>query len=352
MITKLRVSNFRSLGREVEIELGSMTALVGANGAGKSNIADALRFMADCVTSSPAHALAARQGIRSLLRRGAGDGAVVECRIEGKDDRGEGVWEFIIRAGESEDAFCVANEHSGRPGEILASAAASKNNSTSVSGPRVPTLAEALRSLAIYSLFPNRLRAPQSPNPTKPMLGTGDNWASTLKSLDKRTAGSELIAGLQKLVGDIDDYRVQQAGGFLIPEFRHGADDRWLGAAQESDGTLRVAAMLTALFQEPPPALIGFEEPELAVHPGALPVLYDFLREASARSQILITTHSSDLLDLLPIDDIRVVERRDGVTTAARVEERQRDLVRRHLLSPSELLYAEGLRAEGARDDG
>ncbi|WP_437564619.1 AAA family ATPase [Sorangium sp. So ce542] len=217
-------------------------------------------------------------------------------------------------------------------------------------------LMEELRSVAIYSLFPDVLRAPQHPDPSKPMSTKGSNWASTLRALQRSTWGAELVAALGRIASDIDEYRVTEAGGFLIPEFRHGVDaqgrERWHGAAQESDGTLRVAALLTALFQEPAPALLGFEEPELGVHPGAISLLYDFLKEASTRSQILLTTHSPDLLDLVPIDDLRVVDRRAGATTLARVEERQRELVRKRLMSTSDLLHAEGLRAEGTAGDG
>jgi predicted ATPase len=216
------------------------------------------------------------------------------------------------------------------------------------------SLLDEFRGVAVYSCFPNTLRSPQNPNPIRPMTSSGDNWASTLKSVNKSKWGAELTAALGRITGDIDGYRVTQAGGFLIPEFRHGIDgpkgsERWLGAAQESDGTLRIAAILTALFQEPPPSLIGFEEPELSVHPGALPILFDFLKEASTRSQILLTTHSPDLLDLMPIDGIRVVERNDGITTVAPVDERQRELVRKRLITTSNLLHAEGLRPEGAR---
>lgn len=225
-----------------------------------------------------------------------------------------------------------------------------------VSAEVLEPLINALRRIAVYSVFPNRLRAPQEPNPVQPMTATGDNWASTLASMNKTSWGGELLDGLGRIAGDIDDYRVAHAGGFLIPEFRHGVDasghERWLGAAQESDGTLRVAAILTALFQEPAPSLLGFEEPELAVHPGAIPVLFDFFKEATTRSQILLTTHSPDLLDLLSIDDIRVVERRDGATAVSRVEGRQRELVRKRLMSASDLLHAEGLRPEGAGGDG
>ncbi|WP_437663243.1 AAA family ATPase [Sorangium sp. So ce1182] len=221
---------------------------------------------------------------------------------------------------------------------------------------RFAPLMEELRSVAIYSLFPDVLRAPQHPDPSKPMSTKGSNWASTLRALERSTWGTELVAALGRLAVDIDEYRVTQAGGFLIPEFRHGLDaqgrERWYGAAQESDGTLRVAAVLTALFQDPAPVLLGFEEPELGVHPGAIPLLFDFLKEASTRSQVLLTTHSPDLLDLVPIDDVRVVERRDGATTVARVDERQRELVRKRLMSTSDLLHAEGLRPEEPASDG
>ena len=166
------------------------------------------------------------------------------------------------------------------------------------------------------------------------------------------------MTGLGRLVGDIDDYEVTNVGDrYLIPRFCHRVAGehgpaRWLAAAQESDGTLRLAGILTALFQQPSPTLLGFEEPELAIHPGALPVLYDFLAEGSVRSQILLTTHSPDLLDLLALDDVRVVERQRGATTVARVEPRQRDLVKKRLLSSSEILHAEGLQPEGGRADG
>jgi predicted ATPase len=210
-------------------------------------------------------------------------------------------------------------------------------------------LVDELSRIAVYSLFPPTLRQPQNPDPTRPMRRHGENWASTLRALDRERQGAELLAALGRIVGDIDDYRVTAVGGFLIPEFRHGVQngrERWFGAAQESDGTLRIAALLTALLQEPPPSLIGIEEPELAVHPGALPILVDYLKEASQRTQVVITTHSPELLDLLPPESLRVVERVDGATTVRDLAADQKELLRKHLYSTSDLLRAEGLRGE------
>lgn len=399
MIRRLYVSNYRSIGEGLQLDLGNLTVLVGPNGSGKSNVTDALRFLADCLDRSLEQAVAARRGFREIARWSPDHPREIELAVECERPHGEGFWGFTLAAGVEEDSFVVKREFAsfwprgsderqrpalddflrspdgmdlpqqifegdqlrafyrsaegwrGAPG-LVPIALHNTSLGLPFAAPTVSNLVDELRSVAVYVLFPNILRAPQPPDPTRPMRSSGDNWASTLKALKRPAWGDELIAGLQRLVGDIDDYRVAQAGGFLIPEFRHGTAgaggrERWFGAAQESDGTLRLAAMLTALFQEPALSLLGFEEPELAVHPGSIPVLFDFFQEACNRSQILLTTHSPDLLDLVPVDDLRVVDRRGGVTTVARVEERQRDLVRQRLVSTSDLLHAEGLQPEG-----
>lgn len=409
-ITRVFARNYRSIG-EVDLELGAMTALVGPNGSGKSNLADVLRFIGDCARGPLGWAVAERQGFGALRHWAADEGARITLGVQVRSHDGEGIWAFTLGPAEQGDGFEVISEralwaerHFGdweherierllrleeqdeaiqlsenMPGDtnfvrgsrfyhgegVIASGkdGAPHWGMVSQSALLFPALANrgletilsALQGVAVYSPFPNTLRRIQGPNAARPMLAGGDNWASTLRALDKARWGGEIVAALGKLVGDIDDYRVSLVGGVLIPEFRHGVDPdgqgRWLGALQESDGTVRVAAMLTALYQEPNPSLLGFEEPELAVHPGALPLLFDFLDEASTRSQILLTTHSPNLLDLLDIEGIRVVERRDGVTTVARVDARQRDLVRRRLFSTSDLLHSEGLRAEGESGD-
>jgi len=400
MITRLYASNYRSIGEGLDLRLGPLTVLVGPNGSGKSNIIDVFQFLHDCVNTTLSDAVATRQGFGGLSRWSPGKPHVIDLAIDyaigatpafwgislAHCDQKKDNYEWDYQVFREFASFAVLSESSPRPGldEFLRSQDGrdlpeslfanegtycyfrTMDNARPGSITRALVVADSrlalrgvheaksllaeIRRIAIYSLFPNTLRAAQNPNPVKPMLSSGDNWASTLKALNKKDRGAELSAALKKITGDIDDYRVVQAGGYVIPEFRHGKGI-WRGAALESDGTLRIAAMLTALFQEPAPSLIGFEEPELAVHPGALPILYDYLVEASERSQIVITTHSPELMDLFDIDCIRVVERRNGVTTVAPVEERQRELVRKRLFSTSELLYAEGLRPEGTAND-
>jgi predicted ATPase len=99
-------------------------------------------------------------------------------------------------------------------------------------------------------------------------------------------------------------------------------------------------------LQEPPVPLIGIEEPELTVHPGAIPLLYDYLKQASRRSQVLVTTHSPELLDQMEAEEVRVVVRGPNGTTVSPMAGPQRAAVREGLLTLGEVLRTEGLQPD------
>ncbi len=111
--------------------------------------------------------------------------------------------------------------------------------------------------------------------------------------------------------------------------------------SQESDGTVRLLGLLVALYQQRSLPLIGIEEPELTVHPGALAVLADLLNEAARRSQVIVTTHSPDFIDCVTnykaVESLRIVELVKGVTTVWQVPDTQVKAVRENLFSPGEL---------------
>jgi predicted ATPase len=110
-----------------------------------------------------------------------------------------------------------------------------------------------------------------------------------------------------------------------------------------SDGTLRALAVLTAVFQfgdRAPAPLIGIEEPETALHPAAAGLLLDCLREGTRDRQVIVTTHSPDLLDNDEIgaEQLLAVISVDGKTTIGPVDAASRNALRDSLYRAGELL--------------
>ncbi len=91
-----------------------------------------------------------------------------------------------------------------------------------------------------------------------------------------------------------------------------------------SDGLLRFIATLSVLYQDNPPPLLCLEEPENGLHPEVIPVLAKAIKEASERTQIIITTHSAELLSYLDPEDIVTCERGEsGGTKLVRLEKKR-----------------------------
>jgi predicted ATPase len=89
--------------------------------------------------------------------------------------------------------------------------------------------------------------------------------------------------------------------------------------------------------------LVGVEEPETALHPAAAGVLLDALDEATVSTQVVVTTHSADLLDGFDRLDqgtarLLVAEYREGATVIGTINRASREAIREHLFSAGELL--------------
>ena len=114
-----------------------------------------------------------------------------------------------------------------------------------------------------------------------------------------------------------------------------------------SDGTLRVLGILAAIFQRPAPSLIVIEEPEATVHPGAIGTILDVLRHAGRFMQVVVTTHSPDVLDARWIEDrhLRIASWERGITRVSTVSPSVRAALREHLMGAGELLRSNAMTA-------
>ncbi|MYB50085.1 MAG: AAA family ATPase [Dehalococcoidia bacterium] len=216
---------------------------------------------------------------------------------------------------------------------------------------RLYLLHRELSELCFYHVFPNTIREPKKQINSRRLDEQGTNLTSVLREMQRNKIETgdfgDLRRSLTHVVPGITDVRTEAVGGYLVLKFKHSniVDGKgvWLDASQESDGTLRMLALLTAVYQRRRPPLLGIEEPESAVHPGVLAVLAEIFEEASLRTQVVITTHSPDLIDRLPIACIRAVEFVDGETKVGKISETQAQAVKQGLFTAGELHSMEGL---------
>jgi len=139
------------------------------------------------------------------------------------------------------------------------------------------------------------------------------------------------------------DVQPKSLGQKQTLEFRQdvGGKHAWrFDALNMSDGTLRALGILLAVYQPQPASLIAIEEPESTIHPAATEILMDILMDGVERSQILLTTHSPDVLDnkRLSDDQVIAVESVRGEALITPLTKTTRDMIRERLYTPGELL--------------
>lgn len=130
---------------------------------------------------------------------------------------------------------------------------------------------------------------------------------------------SQVLDRLKAIYADIEDIRIlTQAGRVQVFLIERGIS---IPATRLSDGTLRFLCLLTIFCNPKLPPLVCVDEPELGLHPDALVAVASLLKDASRRSQIIVTTHSKVIVDALTEspEDIVVCEKVDGCTRMTRL---------------------------------
>lgn len=379
-LTTVRLRNYRSIA-SAEVRLRPLTFLVGPNGSGKSNFLDALRFVADALRTSLDQALRDRNGIKEVRMRSAGHpthfslsmdfqlggggtgsyefriGARArggyevqseECRVRGPDALAPEAW-FRVRSGEVEASVAT------RP-----PAASDRLYLVNAAGlPQFRPVFDAFSRMGFYNLNPAAIREPQPPDAGDMLARDGWNLPSVIARLGAESPETKIRIEeyLEKVVpGVVGVDRKVMASRETI-EFRQvvrGAASPWkFDAANMSDGTLRALGILAAIFQPGNGAggrvtLVGLEEPELALHPGAAGILRDGLREASEQVQVVVTSHSPELIDdeRIDSDSLLAVSCEGGTTRIARPDAAARTALADRLYTAGELLRLNQLQPE------
>jgi predicted ATPase len=383
IIRKLVLKRFRSIPA-ASIDFDNPTILVGRNGSGKSNLVSAFSFLAESM-GSPLQAVFDRAGgISAVRNRSSGQsyppnlGMRLDLAHVNGDER-FGFYAFEVKALKNYGFSVVREQCSIGNGSSRAWFDRTDGQFRSNVEGLKPALDPAalglpviggeesfsavLRTLAgmrVYSIEPGKLRDMQEPDSGVALKSDGANVTSVLKEIERQVPQdfariSEILA---TIVPNTKGVQVQKHGKNLALQFTQEWGDKkpkrlnFEGFCM-SDGTLRAIGILAAVFQRPRPSLIAIEEPEATIHPGALESVLDLLRYASRHMQVLVTTHSPDLLDAKWIMDrhLRLVEWSEGATHVAAVSEANRQALQSHLMGAGELLRANALEPGRLFDD-
>lgn len=365
-LQRVVLRNYKSIG-SCDVRLGPLTFLVGANGAGKSNFLDALHLVRDALNGSLAYALNERGGLGEVRRRSSGRPTHFGVRLQFTlQDGAQGHYAFSIgalrdRGYEVQSEECVLGGIGKGPYFRIERGVVNKCSEPvfpAVTADRLALVAvsgltafrpvfDALASMCFYNLNPKLIRELQKPQEGRLLKPTGENIASVIGHL-AQVAPPQLESVqeyLRTIVPTVQSLDRKQVGPMETLEFRQNIGDAsWRFLAQNmSDGTLRALGVLVALFQRNPdyaPSLVAIEEPETALHPAASAALREAMQRASRHTQIIVTSHSPDLLDDqdLPDDSFLAVSAEAGETHIAPLDPASRSTMQARLFTAGELL--------------
>lgn len=328
-LRRLTLKGFKSI-KEINIELHPLNILIGANGAGKSNLISFFKMLNEMMAGRFQQYIGISGRAQSLLHFGPKTTPQIEARLEFEVPNGIDTYSMRL--------FHAAGDTLMFAEEIISF------QQTDWESPRIDDLgagheeakiSEAAReertTAKVLKYLLDRCRVyhfhdTSSTADVRQSCYVGDNrWlmpdAGNLAALllrfrkeDGNTAYQRIIGTIRLIAPFFDDFVLEPDASYrVILNWREKDSDRVFGPHQFSDGTLRAICLTTLLLQpeDELPKLIVVDEPELGLHPYALNIVADLFSKAALHTQILISTQSSSFLDNFDPEDIIAVNRED-----------------------------------------
>ncbi|MDX3323519.1 MULTISPECIES: AAA family ATPase [Streptomyces] len=363
-LLELHVENFRSL-RDVTVPLGPLTVLVGPNGVGKSNLLKVFDLLSDIIRTDLQPALDARGGFDEVAFWG-GPKPPTSMTIRLKatwtthaSANAPDEYDLTVRRRKhpgSDDAYSLSRIESfafkrtqgrgrritvsGEEAKVVDKRAGKESDSgsfgiqrlssglstlprlaSSDGGEEVSKVAQQLSSFRVFDVDVPAARLPARLRRSRffDLSPDADNLAEFLYYLSSaEETWQDLVADARTVLPQLDDIEFARLGGSadqVTVILRERGLRRPTPLADASYGTVRLLGLLAMLYDPDPPALTCVEEIDHGLHPQALELIVERLREASTRSQFLVATHSPALVDRLEPEEFIVCDRdEDGAS--------------------------------------
>jgi len=352
-IEELSVINYRAL-RNLNLKgLTPLTVFLGPNGSGKSTIFDVFAFLSECFSVGLRKAWDKRGRFKELRTRGSEGAIVFELKYREKPKSPIITYHLMIE--EERKGPYVAEEwlqwrrgSKGKPfrfldfergaGKVITGEEPDERDQRMeerldspemiaantlgqlAKHPRVSALRRFITGWYLSYLTAENTRGTPEAGPQERLSATGDNLPNVIQYLKEQHEGrlDQILKTLSRRVPQLEKVDAElMADGRLLLQIKDAPFERPILSKFASDGTLKMLAYLTVLYDPDPPQLVGVEEPENHLHPRLLPELAEECREASAQTQLMVTTHSPFFVNGLRPEELWVLYRdKNGYTQA------------------------------------
>ncbi len=331
MLKRIVLNGFKSI-RCIDLELHTLNILIGANGAGKSNLISFFKMLNEMTAGRLQQYIGTSGRAQSLLHFGPKLTPQVEAQLEFEVKNGIDIYAMRLfhAAG---DTLVYAEEtlsfqQRGHTSPKLFSLGAGHTETRVLdeakAGERTAqTIRHLLNSCRVYHFHDTsstaRVRQYGYIGDNRPLMHDAGNLAAFLYRLRNEGSGSAyypIVKTIQLIAPFFGDFDLEPTGPDkreVILNWRQKGSDQVFGPHQLSDGTLRAMCLITLLLQpeDELPDLTIVDEPELGLHPYALNVIAALFGKVSPPKQVLISTQSSSFLDNFAPEDVIVVNRED-----------------------------------------
>lgn len=325
-LKSISISGYKSI-REASIELRDLNVLIGANGAGKSNLISALGMVREIVEGRLSVYVARKGGANALLHFGR---KITEKMVLEADFFPNG-YHAALAPTDAGGLFFEKEEcwfqKEGYPDPFYKKLGEGHSESKLRGEYGIVHFTErSIRSWQVFHFHDVSDSAPvkQQQNIADHQFLRADarNLAAFLYRLRNAEAEDDYQRSYKRILGTIqlvapyfDDFVLEPDGirsdVIQLGWRESGSDDHFFASAL-SDGTLRFICLSTLLLQPTAllPSLIIIDEPELGLHPFAIHQLAALLKSAATRTQVIVSTQSVTLINQLEAADLIVVDRK------------------------------------------
>lgn len=354
-VETLRVQNYRVLRDLTLRKITPLTTLLGPNGSGKSTVFDVFAFLSEAFGSGLRSAWDARNRAAEIRSRGSEGPVTIE--VQYRERPGTPLITYRLAIDEVAGSPVVVEEQlrwntsprQGRPRTILSFRQGSgtvvddvtfETTSEGLSSPdllAVSTLGQLTRHPRVLGLrrfisgwylsylSADRARTVPMSGPAARLSQTGDNLPNVIQYLDEQHPERlrAILATLASRVPRLESMTTNLlADGRLLLQLKDAPFEAPILSKFASDGTLKLLAYLTVLYDPQPAPLVGIEEPENQLHPRLLQSLAEEALAAAQRSQVLVTTHSPFFVNALRPEQLWILYREsDGYARARRASD-------------------------------